>query len=161
MQPLVDLPRTLADLMEDATAGFAIALHVRFATPAFMFQTYPRAWLDEYSHDGLIARDPSVAWGFANEGHIAWSELAHADEAGVMKRAAEAGLRHGLAVSVLRDGSRSIGGFARPDREFTEEEAQRIEDAMLRLHLSTAAVRALPEGVRESLRRLSVAFTHP
>jgi LuxR family transcriptional regulator len=157
----MDIPRTLADLKEVAPAGFAVVLHLRFTAPTFLFQTYPKDWVDEYSRDGLLVRDPMVVWAFSNEGHVSWSDLAPRDEAGVLARAAAHGLRHGLAVSVERGGSRSMGGFARPDREFLPEEVARIEAALEQLHDDTATALPLPEAVRESLRRLSVAFTHP
>lgn len=155
------IPTTLADLMKVATAGFAIGLHVRFTTSTFMFQTYPSSWAEEYSREGLIARDPTVAWGFSNEGIIDWKELESLDDAGVLARARMQGLVHGVTVSLFREGSRSIGSFARSDRYFTQPELHQIEEAMIELHDSTASVRSLPEDVRESLHRLSVAFTHP
>lgn len=161
MEPDVDIPRTLADLMETAKAGFAVGLHIRFTTPTFMFQTYPRSWAEEYSREGMVARDPTVAWGFSHEGTIDWTDLEPLDEAGVLARARSQGLAHGMTVSVLRGGSRSIGSFARPDRPFTPEEAEQMESCMTMLHDATASVRSLPEEVRESLHRLSVAFTHP
>lgn len=147
--------------MEIAPAGFAIGLHIRFTAPTFMFQTYPRDWAEEYSREGLVARDPTVAWGFSNEGVVDWKDLEQRDEAGVLARARAQGLSHGLTVSVFREGSRTIGSFARSDRYFTPGEIERIESDLVRLHDATATVRSLPDGVRESLRLLSVAFTHP
>jgi len=161
MKADADITKTLADLMEVATAGFATGLHIQFTTPTFMFQTYPRGWAEEYSREGMVARDPTVAWAFGNTGRIAWRDLMPVDEGGVLRRAGEHGLTHGLAVSLFRGGTRSIGGFARSDRFFTPEEEELIEARMTTLHDATASVRSLPEEVRESLRRLSVAFTHP
>lgn len=148
-------------LMETAPAGFALGLHVRYTTPTYMFQTYPRAWLEEYSREGFLMRDPTVAWAFENEGRITWAELSAQDEAGVLERAAAQGLLHGLTVSMVGGGSRSIGGFARPDRPFTAAEVAQIESSVTQLHDATASAQPLPEEVRENLRRLSVAFTHP
>lgn len=148
-------------LMEIAPAGFALGLHVRYTTPTYMFQTYPKAWLEEYSREGFLMQDPTVAWAFENAGHIDWAELSARDEGGVIVRAAAHGLRHGITVSVVRGGSRSIGGFARPDRPFTADEAGRIEAYMTQLHDITDSIQALPDEVRDELRRLSVAFTHP
>jgi LuxR family transcriptional regulator len=106
-------------------------------------------------------QDPAIAWAFGNQGMVRWDDLASQDLAQVFPRAREHGLVHGMTISVERGGSRSIGGFARPDRFFTSEEVARIEDGMGRLHDLTDAVQPLPEPVRESLRKLSVAFTHP
>lgn len=161
MELTVDIPAILADLMKVAPAGFAIGLHIRFTTPVFLFQTYPREWVEEYSRDGLVARDPTVAWVFMNEGHVTWEELTSQDEAGVLERAAAYGLRHGLTVSVAGNGTRSLGGFARSDRPFTPDETERIEAAMKTLHATTDATQPLPESIRDSLRRLSIAVTHP
>lgn len=157
----VDISKVLSGLKEIAPAGFAIALHIRFTSPAFMFQTYPRAWIEEYSRDGLLAYDPTVAWAFSGEGHVQWSDLVPQDKAGVLGRAAAHDIRHGLTVSVVRQGSRSLGGFARPDREFTPEEASTLEAAVGQLHDSTDPSQPLPKDLRESLHRLSVMVTHP
>lgn len=128
-------------LEEVASAGFAIALHVRYTTPTHLFQTYPAAWTQEYARDGLVMQDPAVAWAFEQQGHIAWCDLTSRDEAGVLRRAAAHGLRHGLSVSLLRDGSRSLGGFARADRPFTAAEVAAIEAALEALHDGTRPAR--------------------
>ena len=60
MQVDTDIPKTLAGLMEIATAGFVTGLHIRYTTPTYLFQTYPKAWIDEYSREGLLLRDPAV-----------------------------------------------------------------------------------------------------
>lgn len=156
-----DLLTTLTDLMEVAPAGFAVGLHIRFTTPTFMFQTYPKSWVEEYSRDALLTKDPTVAWAFANTGRVGWADLAGSDTDGVFPRAAAHGLRHGLMVSLLRDGSRSLGGFARADRAFTPAEEERLEACLGRLHAATALTRTLPDDLRDALHRLSVAFTHP
>ena len=161
MELEADISRTLADLKGVAPAGFAVVLHVRFTAPTFLFQTYPKAWVDEYSRDGLLIRDPTVIWAFANVGDIAWSDLAAQDEAHVFERAAAHGLRFGHSVSVLRGGSRSMGGFAREDRPLEAEEVGRARAAVELLHDATGAAKPLSEEVRESLRLLSIAVTHP
>ncbi len=161
MKPNVDISAVLSKLMEIAPAGFAVALHIRFTSPAFMFQTYPKGWIEEYSRDGLVAHDPTVAWAFSNEGHVAWADLVPQDRAGMLQRAASHGLRHGLAVSIARPGDRSLGGFARADRDFTPDEVARIEAAVAELHDSTDPAQPIPADVRESLHRLSVMVTHP
>ena len=161
MQPEIDISKTLANLMDVATAGFVLGLHIRFTTPTYLFQTYPKAWIEEYSRDGLLLRDPAVAWVLSNEGHVSWEELAPLDQDRVFERAAAHGLVHGVTMSLVRDGSRSLGGFARPDRYFTPGEIERIEAGMTELHEATASTRPLSPELRESLRRLSIAFTHP
>ena len=151
----------LGRLREIATAGFAIALHIRFTAPTYMFQAYPDAWLEEYGREGLVMSDPSVAWAFAHTGTVSWAALVHADEAQVFARAARHGLVHGLTTSLLRGGSRSMAGFARSDRDFTQEEITEVEAAVTLLHDTTLAGQALGPEMQDGLRRLSVTSTHP
>lgn len=136
-----------------APAGFAIGLHIRFTTPAYLLQTYPAAWIDEYSRDGLVLHDPTVAWGLAHTGTIGWFELSQGDSP-VMERAARHGLVHGLTVSLLRGGSRSMAGFARSDRGFRPDEVAAIEQDVTGLHDATAA-----DLDSAALRRISATMT--
>jgi LuxR family transcriptional regulator, quorum-sensing system regulator SdiA len=161
MHTQLDIPDLLLALMEQAPAGFAIGLHIRYQTPALMFQTYPLDWLSEYSRDGLMMRDPTVVWGLANVGIKSWEALSDQDPAGVFERARRHGMAHGFAVSLDRGGSRSLGGFARGDRDFTPEEIETIQALMSALHGATASATPLAPETRETLRRLSVAFTQP
>ena len=138
MNPDMVLSSHLDLLKGVAQAGFALAMHVRFATPSHVFQTYPEAWADEYARHGLVMQDPTVAWAFERQGHITWDELESSDRAGVFRRAAAHGLRHGVTVS-LRDGTRSLGGFARSDRPFTAGEIETIEATMAEIHRITAS----------------------
>jgi LuxR family transcriptional regulator len=101
-----------------ATAGFAPAFHVRFTTPTFLFQTYPKDWLDYYSQNGLVMSDPTVMWGFENTGAVDWAALQANDSAGVLAKAAEYGLKHGATYATEIDGSHSIGTFARTQTVF-------------------------------------------
>lgn len=159
MSAASDIPMRLAAMRDLAPAGFAAALHVRYQTPTYLFQTYPDAWIAEYSRDGLVLRDPTVAWGFANTGAVDWADLADPD--GVLARAAAFGLRHGVTLSQWRGGSLSIASFARADRRLFAREVDALASLMAWLHDATGEARPLPPETREGLRRLSVAFTHP
>ncbi len=68
---------TIAELIgllhEESPAGFAIALHIRFSSPTFLFQSYPAAWSEEYTNKGLLMQDPTVAWGLTQTGAVRWS----------------------------------------------------------------------------------------
>ena len=161
MPPETVILRHLARLREIAPAGFAIALHIRFTAPAYLFQTYPDAWLEEYGRDGLVMFDPGVAWAFTHTGTVSWADLVTSDEARIFARAARHGLLHGLMVSLVQEESRSMAGFARADREFTREEVIELEDALGVLHEATALGQPLGAEVRDGLRRLSVTSTHP
>ena len=153
----------LEELKPRAPAGFAIGLHVRFTSVRFMFQTYPKSWVDDYTANGYAMRDPTVLWGLEHTGRIDWRNLdpGDEDEALVMRLAAEAGLAHGLTVALDRSGSRTIASFAHDRRPFTEEEAAEIETHLERLHDDTLETRSLSTRTSAMLRRMSIAFTHP
>lgn len=151
----------LDELRLHATAGYAIALHVRFTTPTYLFQTYPEVWSEHYSAAGLVMQDPTVAWAFQNTGTIRWSDLAAQDAAGVFAAAAAHGLVHGVTLSLDRAGSRSLASFSRGDRDFTDAEIAAILPLAEELHDLTTAGTRLPEATHDHLRRLSVRFTQP
>lgn len=155
------IPDLLAKLMELAPAGFAVGLHVRYLAPTYMFQTYPVEWLEEYSHQGFAMQDPTIAWALGNRGVIAWDYLRDRDAAGVFDRAREHGLVHGFSVSYESEGSLSAGSFVRGDRAFSPEEMDAVQGVLAELHRVTAPAPPLPDGTRDALRRLSVAFTQP
>ncbi|MEM1100633.1 MAG: autoinducer binding domain-containing protein, partial [Pseudomonadota bacterium] len=127
-----------------ASAGYAIGLHVRFAAPTYLFRTYSPEWNEHYSASGLVMQDPVVAWGMTETGAVRWSALKDSDPAGVLTDAEEFGLAYGATVGRLEDGSRTVAGFARPDREFSDLELGQLQSAVAELHELTK------EGVRFS-----------
>ena len=151
----------LQDLEGRCPAGFALAFHVKYTTPDYLFQTYATAWMDIYSQKGFVMLDPTVRWGFENTGHVRWSDLAGLDEAGVLKEAAEHGLAFGICFATDTGGSRSVCSFARGDREFTDAEAAELTALAEELHELTADLGSLSPETAAELRRLSIRFTHP
>ncbi|MEM1374964.1 MAG: autoinducer binding domain-containing protein [Pseudomonadota bacterium] len=127
----------LAILGDTSPGGYAVGLHVRFASPSYLFQTYPSAWNEFYSSQGLVMRDPTVTWGFSNEGAVRWSALQGDDPAGVLTQAADHGLTFGVAGAVHSGGSRTIAGFARSDREFSDQEMSDLMAAVTKMHKIT------------------------
>ncbi|PJI92186.1 LuxR family transcriptional regulator [Yoonia maricola] len=154
-----EISEALGQLHEIANAGYALGFHIEYTTPKFVFQTYPKAWLDYYSSNGLIMNDPMVAWGFENTGNQKWSDLE--DPAGVLEKATEYGMKFGVVIAVASGDSRSIGGFAHPDREFTPEEVAQIEAITTRIHENTAETARLEDETVEQLKKMSVMVTHP
>lgn len=151
----------LGELQISAPSGYAIALHVQFTTPTYLFQTYPESWSDYYSAAGLVMQDPTVAWAFEHTGTIRWRDLVDADSAGVFRAAADHGLTFGFTLSQDRDGSRSLSSFSRGDRDFSDAEIAAIEALADELHDLTANGASLSLNTREHLRDMSVRFTHP
>lgn len=150
------LASQLAILEEGCPAGYAVGLHVRFTSPTYLFQTYPAAWNEYYSSQGLVMRDPAVAWGFVNDGFVRWSDLAAEDPAGVFVEAAKNGLNYGVGAAVLSNGSRTLAGFARGDREFTDQEMADLFEVVSVMHALTAEEEALTPEDRETIANHSI-----
>jgi LuxR family transcriptional regulator len=151
----------LQKLKDECPLGFAIALHIRYTTPNFLFQTYPKDWINQYSQRGLVMFDPIVGWGFANTGSIRWSGLGEMDPKGVLEQAKAFDMNFGFAHALDVGNSRSVAGFSRSDREYTDDEITRITDLVRRLHDITAEAKTLSPETGERLRKMSIEFTHP
>jgi len=149
----------LDKLQEDYPVGFAIALHVTYTAPKFLFQTYSADWMEEYSRRGLIMHDPTVKWGLANDGWVRWSDLADLDETGVLPAAREHGLVFGVTTATTDQGTKSLASFATDVREFDDEEAAALAATTALLHALTVDGVLDPEEERR-LRKLSVSSTH-
>jgi LuxR family transcriptional regulator len=149
----------LQDLDRRSPAGFAIALHIHFTTPTYLFQTYPGRWLEHYSAAGMVVRDPTVHWGLQNVGHIRWADLERIDSGGVLEEAKDFGLMNGVAVAVVLSGSRSIGSFARADCDYDEAEMQELEALLTDLHLATLGTNQLSASDQLALTELSIKLT--
>lgn len=102
--------------------------------------------------------DPTVKWGFENDGTVRWADLAESDSAGVLTQAAEHGLSFGITMAVSKDGSKSLASFSRSDRDFTDDEAKELVGLFEKLHDETADTS--DQGVQDALKKLSVELTH-
>lgn len=120
-----------------APAGYALTLHFEYAAPRFMISTYPAAWMDHYSRNGLMMKDPVIAWGIRHEGISRWSDLPDLP-GGVFEQARSHGLVYGATSALNAGGSRTIANFARADREFTDGEMSDITDIVGQVHAMTA-----------------------
>lgn len=158
-------PESVVSIMERiserAPQGCALALHFKFTSPAFLLQTYSAEWTAYYTQNSLVMRDPVVAWGLANTGAARWSVFAPNDPAGVLQAAAEHGLRFGVAIAINEEGSRSVCGFAREDREFSDDEIAELTVLVGEIHALTRNAETLNEEDSAALRRLSVGATQP
>lgn len=130
--------RELRQLEKLAPAGYVLGLHIRYNSATLMFCTYPDEWMDLYTQNGYMLTDPLVAWGVANQGSARWSALNVPDPNDVLIKAQEFDLNFGIAVSCGLETSRTIGGFARTDREFTDQEMQDVQEIVLHMHRETA-----------------------
>lgn len=149
----------LLGLDELGPSGFAVALHLGHASPAFLFKTYATRWADEYSRRGLMTDDPTIRWGLANAGSTRWSDLVEIDDAGVLEQAAIYGLSFGATVSVQTDGGRSIASFARADREYSDPEIATLRAAVAELHGLTNPAMLRNSEIQQALTGMSVRMT--
>jgi len=147
--------RHLRRLSALAPRGYAIGLHIRFASAHMMLQTYDAAWVDRYTQRGYMMCDPLVSWGFGCEGTARWSGLNHPDPHRILDQAAEFGLRFGVAVSHGPTSSRTIAGFAREDREFTDAEITEIARIIHILHEQSTPPDHLTQAQRKALRLIA------
>ena len=140
-------------------SGFAIALHIKYNAPTFLFQTFPEKWVDHYSRQGLVIRDPAVHWAFGNTGHIRWRELAENDPAGIMDQSRLYGLPYGFTASIHNDHSRTLAGFARADRDYLDVEIDEICDRLEDLDVLTAGIEVLSAKDTDALQAMSIRLT--
>lgn len=143
-----------------ANSGFALALHIRFAAPGFLLQSYPKEWSDLYARKGMVMRDPTIRWGMLHTGWCRWSDMRGAANNDVMLQAAEYGIRYGATYSTKTKKSRSIAFVSRNDREFTEAERILITREFEDLHEATLKATSLSPVMTQKLRALSIRYTH-
>ncbi len=140
--------------------GFAIGLHIDFSGPQFLFQTFPQDWVEYYADQGLQLRDPAVHWGFANSGFVRWRDLVDDDPADVIGKAREHGLTYGMTLSIFEQESRTVGGFAHPDRDYLDAEIEDIQACLLKLHKATLGVTVLSKDDIVALKKMSIRLSH-
>lgn len=154
------IDQKLAELARLAPRGFFVGLHIRFTAPLLTFQTYDKAWLDYYTENGFVLRDPMTAWGFSTTGVIRWSDPALPDPFNLFKEAARFGLKYGMTVAVGPIRSRTIASFARDDREFTRPEMEALHGIVTELHDMTEPPFELTPAQVEALRCVAGGDRH-
>lgn len=150
----------LAGLKKQSPSGFAMAFQVAFTTPRYLFQTYEEDWMNYYSTMGLVMKDPAVRWGFVNDGIASWPDVQKLDDFGVFPKAAEFGLNYWAVMATSLSGSKSIGAFSRSDKDFTEEEREKLFADFQSLHLLTLQGPEAEPEFGEMLLDLSILYTH-
>lgn len=160
MARAIGLDLGLAKLSALAPAGYALGLHIRFASAQIMVNTYDPRWIEIYTNRGYMLCDPLVSWGGGTEGVVRWSALNHPDPHNVLGQAADYGLKFGAAVSHGPTSSRSIGGFGRSDREFTDAEMDALADLVRVLHRETEPPEPLSSAQAEALRLIAKGFRY-
>jgi LuxR family transcriptional regulator len=150
IQTRIDI--ALKELSRFAPRGYFLGLHIRFTSPLMTFQTYDQVWLDHYTENGYALRDPAIAWGFSDTGVIRWSDPRLIDPFGLFVEARKYGLTYGCTVACGPIKSRTIGSFARADREFIDGEMQAIRKIVHQLHDLSEPPDELTKAQIEALR---------
>lgn len=124
------------------------------------FQTYDKAWLDHYTTNGYVLRDPMTAWGFSETGAIRWSDPRLPDPFRLFDEARKFGLVYGITISCGPIRSRTIASFARDDREFADEEIEVCETIVRELHDMTEPPEELTMAQVDALRCVAGGDRH-
>lgn len=143
-----------------APKGYSLGLHIRFAAPLISLRTYNEEWQDHYTDNVYGIRDPLIAWGYSTKGACRWSEIKIPDPFSIFKQAGEHGLKYGVAMSCGPFSSRSIGGIARDDREYEDEEIQEALAIFEFLHEKTEPPERLTNAQREALELIAAGNRH-
>lgn len=149
------IENNLGRLAEIASGSYWAALHFRFAAPFLTFHTFPGDWVEYYSTNNLLFRDPCVAWALSHTGYITWADLTEHDHGGFFGEAAQFGQLYGAVVSIGPAASRSFVTLGRADRDYTDEELSDAGETLLALHNITKPPSTLPPAEVEALRLLS------
>ncbi len=130
-----------AQIQEIANSGYYLALRIGFAFPVEEVNALPAEWVEHYTKNGFMLFDPVMKWAYSNIGAKRWSALEVDDPRNVFGQAQTFGLRFGIVISVFDGnaaGQRSIGSFARSDREFSDLEVNLLHTFVKRRHAELA-----------------------
>ncbi|MCE6967449.1 helix-turn-helix transcriptional regulator [Cereibacter sphaeroides] len=144
-----------------APAGYYLGLRIRFIAAENEFIMLPPSLMQSYSTQGLALNDPLMRWAFRNSGSVRWKDLAASDPADVLSEYRRHGLSHGAVVSILTENEgplRSIGIFARNDRDYEEPELSNLQRTLDELHEPPGLTLTQPQI--EALRLLAAGYRY-
>ena len=148
------LLKRLHDIADDGVAiGFGFGPQ---GQPGEHICTYDKVWQEHYWNQGLIYRDPVIAFGVSNLGAIRWSDVELTEPDNAVCQARDFGMRDGLVVSVQVDGERAIAGLATASRpsDSAISEARSILAGLQALKTGEAKI-TLTKRQREILRLIA------
>jgi LuxR family transcriptional regulator len=150
----------LQKLRNIASAGYAIELNIRSTEPTLSLRTYPVEWIKYYTSNGYMLSDPVISWGITQSGTCRWRDMDVPDPRNVMVHARKYGLNHGIVVSHGEIESRTVAGFAKSDREFSDAEIAICLGVVERLHAETKPPDRLTDAQIEALRLIGSGGRH-
>lgn len=139
----------VGELEQLAPAGYYVALRLGFAFPQKEMISLPEEWVDHYSANGFLLRDPAVRWAYTNHGAIRWKEIDTGDRT-IFDRASDFGLKFGT-VAAVDDAPKSFVYGVRADREHTDTEVERMYEIITLLHDWSAPPENLTPAELEAL----------
>ncbi|QFU10050.1 DNA-binding transcriptional activator SdiA [Rhodobacteraceae bacterium THAF1] len=149
----------IEEMRKLAPAGFAAALHLKFAGPTYLFQTYSPEWVEYYFSQGVVMDDPAVRWSLANAGIAEWNALIKLDEKNIFGAARDFGMNHWVVVSTSAEGSQSMGAFARTDAPFSDAEKEQALELLTDTHRLTLSA-TKDAAFADYLSTLSARMSH-
>jgi LuxR family transcriptional regulator, quorum-sensing system regulator SdiA len=161
---LLSQSKKLTELYEElqklAPQGYAVGLHIRYATPLVYHTRYPEKWVEYYNANSYYLRDPMVFWGIGTTGTRRWSEIPLPDPFGLLKKARNYGMNYGAVSSYGPITSRSMTGITRSDREFDDKELKALADITARLHIAAKPPSELTRPQIEALECIANGDRH-
>jgi len=154
------LSELYSELQSLAPDGYAVGLHIRFATPLVYHSRYPADWVEHYNAHSYYLRDPLVFWGIGTTGTRRWSEIPLPDPFGLLKKAAAYGMKFGAVSSYGPITSRSMAGICSSTREFTDAEMGVLADITERLHIAAKPPSELTKAQIEALQCIANGDRH-
>ncbi|PFG62236.1 LuxR family transcriptional regulator [Thioclava sp. ES.031] len=122
---------------ELAPEGCYVAIRVGFYAPEVEMNLFSAEWIDHYTRIGGALSDPLLHWARDNSGHAHWHEISVPGKTSILADYERFGLSHGCVVSIPGSDEvpkRSVGIFARHDRNFSASELSKLEQALKNLH---------------------------
>ncbi|AQS47322.1 hypothetical protein BMG03_05575 [Thioclava nitratireducens] len=155
---LRDHQSLFADL---APAGCYVALRAGFFAPEAELNLFPPEWINHYTFSGLALADPLLRWCQENSGYARWGEIDSFVGTSFMRDYRSFGFEFGGVVSIhgtQEMPKRSLGIFARSDRELRVSEMKEIERVLSRIHSDEPEMPT--EAQMEALQLYSKGYLH-
>lgn len=152
------IDREVATIGDIAPGGYLLALRIGGTSPLQAYHTYPQAWIDEYTQNGYMLRDPLMTWALTIGGTVRWSSALLLDPFRIFRKAAKHGLHFGASVAHGPISSLTICSMARADREFSDEEIAAAQAIVVSVHDAAEPPQSLTEDEKRILDAMAAGL---
>lgn len=135
--PVMKLQNCRRELTDLSPKGCYVALKLGFYSPEEELNTFSEEWINHYTLAGHALVDPLMLWCQKHGGCARWSDVGGLGVQDVLEDYQSYGYRYGCVVSILGTPSmrtRSLGIFARSDREPLDTEMDQLRKIVYQLH---------------------------